>query len=517
MHTEKSKRSVSAIVKNLGSLVITAFLLLITFYLTYKSFTETGDMSVAGEMQEQLLFSKDNIFLNIIVTAAATALIFLLLRLTKNIKPTYFTSALLLLTLILGVIWCCVSSTVPTNDSRQVITAAIDASDGIYDSFDKKYLTQYFPYQTGYVFFTEIFARIFSLEYGQFIPLQCLNVVFLCVAYFALLKITDMAFKSDTVHRLTCILLATALSPVFFSTFLYGNIPGLALALLSMWKMLVFLENRKFRHAAAAALTIALAVLIKLNYAIVLAAELIITILNLVSKPKELLKSAAYIALSAAAVFTLQRSVIFIYSERSGAEFGEGIPMISWAAMGLNEGYIEAGWYEQAYTVGNYLESGLNSEKASENSKEVIAVRLKRFVEIPEYAVDFFDRKISSQWNEPTYQSLWTNEVRLRSGSINPVSSFILYDCSDALKAFMNYHGQIIFLGAFAASVTLLRRRNNASTTLMLVILGGFLYHTVFEAKSQYILPYFIILIPLAAYGITALSPLFPENKRDSV
>ena len=37
---------------------------------------------------------------------------------------------------------------------------------------------------------------------------------------------------------------------------------------------------------------------------------------------------------------------------------------------------------------------------------------------------------------------------------------------------------------------------------LCLIFLGGFLFHILWEAKSRYILPYIIILIPVAVQGI---------------
>ena len=71
MRLQKRTSAISAFVKNLGTLVITGFLLLITFYLTYKSFLGTAHMSVAGEMLEQLVFIKDSLFFNIAVTLGA--------------------------------------------------------------------------------------------------------------------------------------------------------------------------------------------------------------------------------------------------------------------------------------------------------------------------------------------------------------------------------------------------------------------------------------------------------------
>jgi len=47
----------------------------------------------------------------------------------------------------------------------------------------------------------------------------------------------------------------------------------------------------------------------------------------------------------------------------------------------------------------------------------------------------------------------------------------------------------------------------------LIVVAGGFFYHLLFEAKSQYILPYFIVLIPMAAVGLNELYVLI-KNKQ---
>ena len=37
---------------------------------------------------------------------------------------------------------------------------------------------------------------------------------------------------------------------------------------------------------------------------------------------------------------------------------------------------------------------------------------------------------------------------------------------------------------------------------LELIFVGGFIFHIIWEAKGQYTLQYFILLIPYAAYGM---------------
>ena len=65
----------------------------------------------------------------------------------------------------------------------------------------------------------------------------------------------------------------------------------------------------------------------------------------------------------------------------------------------------------------------------------------------------------------------------------------------------MNQFQQLIFFGMLLSLFELWRRRDMESSLLPLIILGGLLYHLLFEAKSQYVLPYFVLMIPMAAFG----------------
>ncbi len=62
----------------------------------------------------------------------------------------------------------------------------------------------------------------------------------------------------------------------------------------------------------------------------------------------------------------------------------------------------------------------------------------------------------------------------------------------------------IIFIGFAAGMVWLIVRKklSPAAAILPAAIFGGLIYHTVCEAKSQFMLPFFVMLIPFAVYGI---------------
>lgn len=49
------------------------------------------------------------------------------------------------------------------------------------------------------------------------------------------------------------------------------------------------------------------------------------------------------------------------------------------------------------------------------------------------------------------------------------------------------------------------KRRDVLQTVLPLIVLGGMMYHMLFEAKSQYAYVYAVLLVPLAARGVCLL------------
>ena len=66
---------------------------------------------------------------------------------------------------------------------------------------------------------------------------------------------------------------------------------------------------------------------------------------------------------------------------------------------------------------------------------------------------------------------------------------------------------QILYL-LFAAGIYMMfiNKKTNIETILLpLVGLGGFGYHLLFEGKSQYVLTYIPLLIPVAAYALNTI------------
>jgi len=179
--------------------------------------------------------------------------------------------------------------------------------------------------------------------------------------------------------------------------------------------------------------------------------------------------------------------------------------------MGLQEpmeNYRAAGWYN-AYNDLTYMENHCDTTLCTQIALDSIKSRLDTFVRNPTYAVGFFGEKLITTWCEPTFQCIWSGpNIPLDSRTEIP----ILHDLYSGgisfqlLSSVMNIISVWIYL--FTAMFIIWKIAVNKETLnavelfSMLFFVGGFLFHLVWETKSQYVYPYVVMLIPLAANGI---------------
>ena len=499
---KKSSPTFSRGLSSLCSIAALAIFFLMMLYLSVNSLIGTVDMNMDNSMLENVEYHWDNFVLGLFSVAIAILVIFICRRLLAKVNLFITVGVSVALVLLIGCIWVSSSLSAPTHDSLIVSRAAYHLSIGDPSYLEADYFKR-FPFQLGYVLFSEIFIRLLGTA-DNFLAIEYVNVVFLAISYFSLLMMTRKLFKNDSVVKVLALLIPFCLQPILFCTFTYGNIPGLAFACLSLWQFCEIREGwRGWIHAVICALCLGISVSIKKNFTIVLAAIIIIGLIRLISSRR--LCDLVCLILCVASVFGVSLAVTAHYEARTDIEFGDGIPMVSWLAMGLNESAIAPGWYNGQYTVTNFHSHGMDPDSAADASIEVIRERLKLFSDDPQYASDFFAKKITSQWNEPTYQSLWTNQVRGRYGDMGKLATYALIDGEAKVKSFMDGYVELIFVLAALAAIFLIKKRDVEHALLPTVVLGGFFYHALFEAKSQYAICYLVLMLPLAAYAIDEL------------
>lgn len=252
---------------------------------------------------------------------------------------------------------------------------------------------------------------------------------------------------------------------------------------------------------------LALAIQAKSNYTICLVAYVLLLLLDALvrRKPKSLVGIVSVIVLYVIAGIGVDAAMQSI----TGIAKPEGMPSISWVAMGLQEEpptteRILAPGYYNAYNWELYTETGYDTAQTSAISREYIRQRVGEFVNDPASAARFFSRKTAAQWTEPTFESLVIQIGRPNNVSLAPWYTALCTQGStleQTLWTVYDVFQGIIYFGALACFITRLRRGEVFQWTLAVTFLGGFLFHLVWELKGQYALFYFVLLIPYAVQG----------------
>lgn len=501
--------------------IIGILMMLFMFFLTTVSLVHTTGMDTIPE-PETVSYRNDWFIVNVIFLVMSFLICFRIMPLLKKIPLWAEVLFISLWTMALGIIWVCSSQVSPTADSLDVTNAALSFAKDDYSPLaeDNRYFRNY-SYQLGYVLFNEIFIRI-ALIFGEvtdLIFLQILNVVLLALTNVGMLLINSEIFSDKRVSQVSFFLLLFSIQPILTCSFLYGLIPGITFAVWAVYTEILFLKKSKIFYAIISVVCIAMAIMIKSNNMIVLVAMMILAFTKLGSVRKVLF-SLLYMVLCVSLSMSVAPTVKTFYEHRSGQQLGDSIPYIAWISMGMCEpswAGLAQGWYNYGATLTTFENNDFDAEKTSKASIGQIKEHIRYFMENPQYARDFYYNKFVSQWNETTYQSVWNNTVRLQYRDKGKISAWV---CDrekgrPAVERCMDIYTQFIFAAVFFGMFVCFKDKDMLKLIFPLIILGGLLYHLLSEAKSQYSIPYFILMTGFAAYGICTLHDFLKSKTAD--
>lgn len=483
---------------------------LVLLFLTGVSLVSTWYFSAQSGEDEHPLFKWDLIPLNLIWLIAIIALLYLLnkKKIWQRIPERVLVIAAVLVTVVLSLVWVKVSHAYPEADQRGVSLVAIQAAQGEYTFFAPAKYMQFYPNQLGIVAILEVLYRISGWE--NWMLLMYLNAAANGVIVYCLYRITGRLFRDDGISRLVLFASVGCVQLIFYSTFVYGITIGLALALAAVDLVLLYLEKEKLIYAFLGAILIGASVLTKNNYSIMLLALVLLLLYKALEKKK--LKHLLSAVLLVLLTMVMSRGLTTVYEVRSGYTITSGMPKTLWIAMGMQEGDRAEGWYNR-FNFDTFTDVEADIEEGDRLGREAIRERLEVFASDPLYALTFYYRKTVTQWNEPTYEAIWVN--RWHDGDFLTVVQSI-YDgtLGNVLAEYMDLYQLLVFAGFLACLLIRRRQLSPEQLLLPLILLGGFAFHTLWEAKSQYIYPYFVCMLPCAAAGLMDLSNRLTTRKR---
>lgn len=393
-------------------------------------------------------------------------------------------------------------------DQLSVQLVADRWQDGNYqDLLPGAYMNRY-PGQAGIVLICMLFSRLFGTH--NYLAFQFLNILALVRLYKTFGDLAEDGPDGEaqnTSVRLAVYGLGMLFLPgILYTNFVYGNIIGLALSLMAYKAGRDFIRSRRPGQLILAILALLTAVLLKQNYLIFGIAMLLCALVDLI---RFFQIRTLVLSLSVAAVLLtsglLARGLTTLVT---GRELSTGLSSWSWLAMGLRENKtLYDGWWDN-YNVLSYNDSGYDTDAQAKQNKQDIQDRIDTFVKDPGYAVSFFAKKNASQWNNPDFQAAWVNGNMTHSGAHRQpawVSALLSEEGTGAYSTFTNYLQFIILAGVLLRLLIGRRGTDKTATSpdlfYALAFLGGFIFHTFWEAKGQYILSYFWLLLPLSAEG----------------
>lgn len=443
----------------------------------------------------------------------------------KEIRKDFFLIALVLY-ILFNIIWVLKVNPFVLGDSVHVCNFAQAIFQGnvenvmgsmTYAGITLGEYMQGYSQQIPLAFVYSIFFRI--LHFDAMELLRIMNVISNVLIVIAIYKINQqLSKKYETNKVLLLTLILTFVSLPMLSTFVYGDIPSLALCLFSVYFMMKYTDTKKVRYGIVASFLTMLAYMMRMNSLIFIIATVIYLLLNLVNEiTKKTIKENArnaFMIVVFIVIAILPSSLIKnYYFNTYHMDKQKAYPNISFLLMAMEENPRGNGWYNEA--IGEVALR--NPEGVKEEYYHRVKTRLDYFSKNIGYTFQFYTMKIASMWTENTYSAIRNNTVRNYSiadivekvtekstNQMIPLSNH-QYSLEDFISPLTFYQKVLLIITTFSSLLVLIQNRKNLSLEvlfLLTIFIGGFAFHILWEAKSRYIIPYIIVLIPMASIRI---------------
>jgi len=397
----------------------------------------------------------------------------------------------------------------PGSDQAAVMDVAAHLQAGnTHDFVDIGYAAMN-PHQLGLVLIFYLGGKI--VGGGNFVFWQLVNVAGVVIIYWCIGKICDESGRQRRMGTLAAVWGLLFLPLVLYVEFVYGTIWGLALALLSALAAERFWQRGRWTDMIWCWVASWLAVMVKPNSAIlVLGLAAAWTYYCLRERAwRKMLLAVGLVAVLAANGCVTNWAVRLI----SGQSVSSGPSYWSYVAMGMHpSSQIFPGWWDGSNAT-TYYDANLDTARQASAAKAEIGEILASWRAHPMLGLQFLAAKNASAWNNPDFGAILLNQNRPHQTRW-PVWARRLLDTENiqGLIYWCKLIQLVILTGVWCYCWLVPAGRKNLAWELM--FLGGFVFHSFWEAKSQYTLPYFTLLLILAVAGWLAWA--IPSGKKNN-
>lgn len=512
-------RSIAETITSILRLILCFFALVIS--VVSLVFTVTTDYAESAFYCE---FSQ-----GILVFALASVLALVLayiVRISGKLNRKHLLWFVAIASFLLSTVWMLSSRAIPDFDSFDLIGASrLDPLSGWWA--DGGYLERY-PFQVPLVLLLAVLRQFVHSDAGVNIIFQGINCLAVSGSSVLLLLLAEsIAPVAQQSVRLIAGVLILLFPPLFlYVTFVYGNMIALPFALAAfLLQIKGFSSHRMYLHFASGLCSV-ISIMLKSSMLLVVVAQCVVWVVASVKHRCIIYLMAGIFAV---VLYKAVSSLTFMLVEAVvDIDLHNGVPQSAWLVMGIGAdslgesayATLKPGWYSGypwALPADQY-----DVELIKSQSYSLILDRLALFLQNPIFAIRFFAKKFIYEWAEPTYESIMMSNwsiagpagVAMATREVGRLAHSVYYGAAGyALRLQSDVMQLVIYTGALLAFIRYSKKMPIEIMGPALCAAGGGLFYVFWEAKSQYILPFALLLIPYAALGITSFIEKHPLIK----
>lgn len=398
---------------------------------------------------------------------------------------------------VVGLYWILSNALEPENysDAFKCFRDAKLILNGNYSPFDFKSYINKWPHNLGIISYFMFHIRLFGDN--AYLSLRFVNLLLAIAAYFSLYKISEQLF-GEKVARIVILFILFNFQLVFLSYDIYGYVASFSTIIISLLFLVRYIQKNKNIDLCLMYVFILFAILIKNNALIVCLAESIYLFFHLLSRNRW--KAFFLIGLLFIGQYIVTTGVIRFYENRIRYSISHNkLPKIMWIAIGLN--------YEEKH-IGGYFElaeiaherNDFVVEYTKKDAMEYIHHCVTRFKNNPSKIYDFYSKKFFQAYTNPEYDTFkFFRDIDKSQLNQRVISG----DINNLIKNILDASSTLVSMGLIL-SYRKIKKLTWNQLVLAMVIVGGFLFHMIWEIKAIYMYIYFLLLLPYAA--------LFVEN-----
>lgn len=434
-------------------------------------------------------------------------------------------------TLLAGVAWAVLADVWPDWDSGALFDAGRTFGEQGVHYYEPGRYVERFPYQMTYVMVIHVMSLITSHYYAA---MEVLNALFTAWLAYLIAAIAREVFQNRRITNICIVLQFLYLPPIFYTTFAYPNMISLAFAAFAMLcqvKLIRAYEGhrsgdqklcpKRATYAAGFCLGCAFSYLFKSSMLLALVSMGVVWVVYAV---RWLKVTPLIVVLAMAGACALSVMAVNGYVEyRTGISTSRSMPSSAYISMGLD--LETTGWYNGfLWSLDNGDETTYDPDAYDAAALAEIRGSIETLLADPAFAAAFFAEKYCSEWCDPTSESLLASNWSHASPGVDvmserpliPLVRAVYYGpLHEAIVVLLDGMQTLIMGGSLVAVVAGIRarRRTNAQgwqlqigdMAPLLYAAGLGLFYLVWEAKAQYTLPAYIVLIPFAAAAVSYL------------